>query len=68
LEGLHRWSGTAVAAVAAVTWWGYRRVDSDTPARGVAQYRVALALAATAVGIVGLLGGALHYGVNHYAW
>lgn len=68
LEGLHRWSGTAVAAVAAVAWWRCRRVDSDTPTRRVAQYRVVVALAAVAVGIVGLLGGALHYGFNHYAW
>lgn len=68
LEGLHRWAGTAVAAVAAVAWWCCRRVGSDTSARGVVRYRVAVLLAAGVVGGVGLLGGALHYGVNHYAW
>ena len=55
---LHRWNGTAIAAVSLIAWWA-----AATSKRGA--LRVLLALLATAILIQGYLGGEMVFGPNH---
>jgi len=62
---LHRWLGTATAAVAgAVLWFAYGAWRTGTRTG----LRVALFTAAALVSVTGFLGGALVYGLDHSAW
>ena len=64
----HRWLGTAVAVLALAVLgagWG-RVVRGEGDASRL--YLVLLGLAAVAVGLNGFLGGALVYGLDHYAF
>lgn len=57
--GLHRWNGTAIAAVALVaTWLAFR-------ARNRTLLRIVLAVLAVALVLQGYLGGEMVFGPNH---
>lgn len=56
--GLHRWNGTAIAAISLIAWWA-----AANSRRGA--LRVLLALLATAILIQGYLGGEMVFGPNH---
>ncbi len=67
VQGVHRWLGTSVAVLSVVAFAVLVRTSSKTPERRT-PFRVVLFLAATLVGATGFFGGALVYGLNHYAW
>ncbi len=69
IQRTHRWLGTATAALSLAAMTLYLRVRAPSPG-GSAEiaYRVVLLLAAALVGVTGFFGGALVYGINHYAW
>lgn len=66
---IHRWLGTSTVVVSLLAWglgeasW---RQPAATGAR--ARYRFVLLLAAVMVLSTGFFGGALVFGLNHYAW
>jgi uncharacterized membrane protein/YHS domain-containing protein len=64
----HRWLGTGTAGVAVVTaGLNKRAARRPDPAR-VRLYRVVLFASAILVSVVGFLGGAMVYGLDHYRW
>lgn len=65
----HRWLGTATAGAIIAATWLARRADRVEPPRGaLALFRAALLVATVMAGSAGFLGGALVWGLNHYAW
>ncbi len=69
VQTVHRWLGTSTTALTLVTAALLVRA-SKNPSQDSARfaYRVSLFAAATMVGATGFFGGALVYGLNHYAW
>ena len=69
VQAVHRWLGTSTAALSLPTLVLFARIArDDAPAARVAAYRVALFLSALVVGATGFFGGALVYGLDHYAY
>jgi len=68
LLAVHRWLGTTTSLWAilalVVGERAYRRADGKRRRA----YRVVLFIAAGLVGVTGFLGGAMVYGIGHYAW
>lgn len=66
----HRWIGTGAALWAVIIIVLCRRAYCDPRGtRGIMRsYRVALLVGALAVALNGFLGGALVYGLDHFAW
>ncbi|MDQ7013772.1 MAG: hypothetical protein Q9O74_07745 [Planctomycetota bacterium] len=67
VQGVHRWLGTSVAVFSVVAFAVLIRTSRKTPEQRT-PFRVVLFLTATLVGATGFFGGALVYGLNHYAW
>ncbi len=64
---IHRWNGTAIAALALLALWlGERHVGKKLLNRG--SYRAALFVAAILVGLNGYLGGLMVYGPEQHQW
>jgi uncharacterized membrane protein/YHS domain-containing protein len=64
----HRWLGTSVALLSlAVAWLSFASHRGDR-VRCRAAYRAALFLTVALVSAAGFLGGAMVYGIDHYAW
>lgn len=64
---LHRWFGTATAfGSVPLLWFGERAAQGGAGARRT--FRVGLFSVALLVAATGFLGGALVYGLDHYAW
>ena len=62
----HRWAGTSAALLALALVLSLERAESsDNPRR---LFRGLLFSSASIVGATGFLGGALLYGIDHYAW
>jgi uncharacterized membrane protein len=62
----HRWVGTSTALWAAGALYLYERVSAGMNSR--VHFRTALFIGAALVGTTGFFGGALLYGLDHYAW
>jgi hypothetical protein len=62
----HRWAGTAMALLAVVLLALLERGELTETRQS--RFRLALFSAAGLVGATGFLGGALLYGLDHYAW
>lgn len=64
----HRWLGTSTVAWAVMLGWlGYKTLRSGGP-KWRLRYRIALFIGAALVSATGFFGGALIYGLDHYAW
>lgn len=61
----HRWAGTSTAVLAAVLLTLHERASREASR---VPFRVALFASTALVGATGFLGGALLYGIDHYAW
>lgn len=69
IQATHRWLGTTTAARSVVTLVFYLRASRNEPGpRSLSWYRAGLFITAALVGATGFFGGALVYGINHYAW
>ncbi len=69
VQTVHRWLGTSTALLTLVTVGLLIRASKGGAKPSArTQYRVSLFLAAGMVGATGFFGGALVYGLNHYAW
>ena len=68
LDALHRWLGTFAAMICLIIWLCFLRGPRAGRSQSLWRYRAALMLLALLVGVVGFLGGALHYGLDHYMW
>lgn len=65
---IHRWIGTGTAALTLLTLLLAARVArADVATRRDVVYRVFLFLSTALVGVTGFFGGALIYGIDHYA-
>jgi uncharacterized membrane protein len=64
----HRWAGTSVALFSVWLLYLAEQIVADEPTTATARFRTALFAAAGLVGATGFLGGALLYGLDHYAW
>ena len=64
----HRWAGTSVALFSVWLLYLAEQLRADEPTATPARFRMALFSAAGLVGATGFLGGALLYGLDHYAW
>ncbi len=62
----HRWTGTSTALWAAGLFYLGERVSAGATSR--VRFRTALFIGAALVGTAGFFGGALIYGLDHYAW
>ena len=62
----HRWAGTSAALLALALVVSLERAESSGDARRL--FRGLLFSSASVVGATGFLGGALLYGIDHYAW
>ncbi len=62
----HRWVGTTTALLSIGLLVLLERARQDDATR--ARFRILLFTAAAVVGVTGFLGGALVYGLDHYAW
>ncbi len=68
LMTVHRWMGTATVAVALITLV-VNEADRGSPGSGPPPWRTLLLfLAAVMVLVTGFFGGAMVYGLDHYAW
>jgi len=68
VQAAHRWLGTGTAALLLLTLASFvRAVGSATTSRAVVTYRVALFSTTGALSVTGFFGGALVYGLQHYA-
>lgn len=69
LLATHRWLGASTTALSVVALIVFARANRQQAlARSVLWYRALLFLTAGLVGATGFFGGALVYGINHYAW
>lgn len=69
VQATHRWLGTSTAGLSLVTLAFFARAAHiGAPSRAVFSYRVLLFFTASLICITGFFGGALVYGINHYAW
>ncbi len=69
VQTAHRWLGSSVMALGLIAFALLLRCSRPSPdPRSRAAYRFALFLSAGLVGVTGFFGGALVYGINHYAW
>ena len=69
VQATHRWLGTGTAALSLVTLVFYlqmSRAKSGSPP--AFWYRASLFFTTSLVGAAGFFGGALVYGISHYAW
>ena len=69
VQTVHRWLGTSTALVTLLTVG--LLINASKPGGSASawlRYRVSLFVAAGMVGATGFFGGALVYGINHYAW
>ena len=64
----HRWAGTAVALFSMWLLYLAEKLSAGSPNGSAAPFRAVLFTAAGLVGVTGFLGGALLYGLDHYAW
>ena len=64
----HRWAGTAVALFSMWLLYLAEKLGDENPNGTAAPFRAVLFTAAGLVGATGFLGGALLYGLDHYAW
>ncbi|RNC80999.1 MAG: hypothetical protein ED559_04130 [Phycisphaera sp.] len=68
VQATHRWLGTGTAALSLVTLGSFvRAAHSDASRRAVMRYRLALCATTVVVAGAGFFGGALVYGIDHYA-
>jgi uncharacterized membrane protein len=65
---VHRWAGTSVALFSVWLLYLAEQLRADEPTATPARFRMALFSAAGLVAATGFLGGALLYGLDHYAW
>ncbi len=68
VQTTHRWLGTSTALLTLLTLGLLIRTGRSDQARQRVVFRVALFLAAGLVATTGFFGGALVYGLGHYAW
>lgn len=69
VQATHRWLGTGTAVLSLVTLVFYLRMSRAKSGSPPAfWYRACLFLTTSLVGAAGFFGGALVYGINHYAW
>lgn len=69
VQGIHRWLGTGTAALSLLSLVLFARIAREgADAPRVTAYRVSLFLTALVVATTGFFGGALVYGLDHYAW
>jgi uncharacterized membrane protein len=64
----HRWAGTSVAFFSVWLLYMAEQLSVEGPSTATARFRIALFSSAGLVGATGFLGGALLYGLDHYAW
>jgi len=64
----HRWAGSAVALLSLWLLILAERLVGESPADASTRFRAVLFSTAALVGATGFLGGALLYGLDHYAW
>jgi len=65
----HRWLGTGTAIMTLVTLGlMIRYIKSNYAAKAMMKYRIALFATAGLISLTGFFGGALVYGIDHYAW
>lgn len=68
----HRWVGSAAGLWAMPLAWlahkAWQQAPADNPSRWRLRYRLALVVAVVLVSTNGFLGGAMVYGLDHYAW
>jgi plastocyanin len=64
----HRWLGTATAAWTILVLVLLERSAKAGGTKAAVAYRVALFAGAMAVAVTGFFGGAMVYGLKHYAW
>ncbi len=64
----HRWLGTSTALWAIVTLVLSQKAHGHEGQKWLGRYRLALLLGVALVSITGFFGGAMLYGLNHYAW
>ncbi len=68
-QAAHRWLGTATAGLTLLTLAALIRAHRPTPpTHAVRRFRVLLFLSGGLVAATGFFGGALVYGIDHYAW
>lgn len=68
VQATHRWLGTATAGLSLMALVLFARTTRpSTPNGAVAAYRAGLFVTTLLVGTTGFFGGALVYGINHYA-
>lgn len=69
VQATHRWLGTGTAVLSLVTLVFYLRMSRAKSGSPPAfWYRASLFFTTSLVGAAGFFGGALVYGINHYAW
>ena len=69
VQATHRWLGTGAAAMTLVTVASFTRTLGAQPSgRTVFVYHVCVFMTTSLVSVAGFFGGALVYGINHYAW
>lgn len=64
----HRWLGTSVALASLAVAWLCIASHLEGKQKLRKAYRIALLLTVSLVGPTGFLGGAMIYGIDHYAW
>lgn len=69
VQATHRWLGTSTAGLSLLSLVLFARAARPGASSGaVVAYRVVLLVTASLVSATGFFGGALVYGINHYAW
>lgn len=69
VQATHRWLGTGVATLSVVTSALYIRMSrTNSNVHAAFRYRCGLLITTILVGAAGFFGGALVYGIDHYAW
>lgn len=69
VQATHRWLGSATAGLSLVALILFARATRPgAPSGAVMAYRVGLFVTTGLVGMTGFFGGALVYGIDHYAW
>lgn len=68
VQTTHRWLGTGTVFMTLLTLALLARASRASVPSGRLRFRLALFATAGLVGVTGFFGGALVYGINHYAW